>query len=152
MENPFKQIVRFNKEAGLLDRPFDPVLENRHLIEEALEGFDLDLVARKQTGYITGDKITAQSLAAWLLSGQTGESITEAELLDKACDAVVFAVGTMAKLGLNHAQITRALNTVMQANLTKLKDPVMGSDGKLGKSGDFVGPETKLQEILDSRV
>lgn len=151
MENPFKQILRFNKEAGLLDRPFDPVLENRHLIEEALEGFDLGLVARK-AAYITEDKLTAQSIAAWLLSGQTGESITEVELLDKACDAVVFAVGTMAKLGLNHAQITRALNTVMQANLTKLKDPVMGSDGKLGKSGDFVGPETKLQEILDSRV
>ena len=151
MENPFKQILRFNKEAGLLDRPFDPVLENRHLIEEALEGFDLDLVARK-AAYITEDKLTAQSIAAWLLSGQTGESITEVELLDKACDAVVFAVGTMAKLGLNHAQITRALNAVMQANLTKLKDPVMGSDGKLGKSGGFVGPETKLQEILDSRV
>ena len=76
--------------------------------------------------------------------------LSDVDRLDKACDAVVFAIGSMAKLGLNPQQITQSLNIVMEANMAKLK---MGKDehGKLLKPAGFTGPEPKLQALLDSR-
>ena len=37
MENPFKSIYKFNKEAGLLEKGYSDFLEPSFLIEEALE-------------------------------------------------------------------------------------------------------------------
>ena len=78
-------------------------------------------------------------------------NIPDVDRLDKACDAVVFAIGSMAKLGLTPAQIIEAMNIVTEANLQKLSMP-KDEHGKLTKPANFVGPETKLQAILDKRV
>ena len=55
----------------------------------------------------------------------------------------------MAKLGLTPAQILEAMNIVTEANLQKLSMP-KDEHGKLTKPANFVGPETKLQALLDS--
>ena len=78
------------------------------------------------------------------------KSISDVDRLDKACDAVVFAVGSMAKLGLNAQQITKALNIVMKANNQKLSMP-KDEHGRLMKPDSFVGPEAELQKLLDER-
>lgn len=75
--------------------------------------------------------------------------ITDVARLDKACDAIVFAIGSMTKLGLDHHAITKALNIVNDANKQKL-DSKRDAEGKLLKPEGFVGPEVKLQELLDS--
>ena len=74
--------------------------------------------------------------------------ITDVDRLDKACDAIVFAIGSMTKLGLDHHAITKALNIVNDANKAKL-GMSRDNEGKLLKPEGFVGPEVKLQELLD---
>jgi predicted HAD superfamily Cof-like phosphohydrolase len=75
--------------------------------------------------------------------------VSDVDRLDKACDAVVYAIGSIAKLGLDHHGITKALNIVNAANKAKLGMP-RDEHGKLLKPDNFVGPEAQLQELLDS--
>ena len=77
-------------------------------------------------------------------------NISDVDRLDKACDAVVFAIGSMAKLRLSPDQINRAMRAVTDANLQKLTMP-KDAQGKLMKNPDFIGPEARLQLILDER-
>ena len=60
----------------------------------------------------------------------------------------MFAIGSMTKLGLDHHAITKALNIVNDANKAKL-GMSRDAEGKLLKPEGFVGPEVKLQELLD---
>lgn len=157
MLNPIKQIYDFNLKAGLLEKGYDDFLESSFQIEEALEGFNslehLGKLLTKDDSYCgTSPKELSRIIVAATLDKELSgyEDITDVDRLDKACDAVVFAVGSMAKLGLNPNQITRALNAVMNSNLAKLSMP-KDSYGKLTKPDDFIGPESKLQKILDER-
>lgn len=79
------------------------------------------------------------------------KGITDVDRLDKACDSVVYAIGSMAKLGLSAQEITQALNIVMDKNLEKLKNKQYDAEGKLLKDFSFVGPEAQLQALLDKR-
>lgn len=150
MENPIKLIHRFNKEAGLLDKTYSSWLESTFLVEEALEGFDVSHL-ESLVPFDEGS-INPKTLSRHIL-GEANEYTTlpEVDALDKSCDAAIFAIGSMAKLGLTPAMITEALNIVMQSNLQKLKDRQYDSKGKLGKNDNFVGPEEKLQALLDRR-
>ena len=148
MNNPIKEIYRFNQQAGLLENGYDDFLESSFQIEEALEGFEgslwrLDLPVRHNQ-----PKEVSRYLVGRVSQGIG--TLSDVDRLDKACDAVVFAVGSMAKLGLNPQQITKALNVVMKANFQKLSMP-KDEHGKLTKPSDFTGPEADLQKILDER-
>lgn len=158
MENPIKLIHKFNKEAGLIDQGYSDFLESSYQIEEALEGFSnlphlamQVMIEDSVTGYST---YTPKDISRGIVGlatyneGEPIEPLSDVDRLDKACDAVVFAVGSMAKLGLNAQEITKALNIVMHANFAKLKCP-KDEFGKLTKPDDFVGPEPELQKILD---
>lgn len=163
MESPIELIHRFNVEAGLLEKGYDDFLESSFQIEEALEGFPvaalLPILENSHPQYSQqphyGD-VKAKHVARAVMTHATDplkgtySQLSDVDRLDKACDSVVFAVGSMAKLGLSPEQITRALNTVMHANFSKLAMP-KDSFGKLMKPDNFVGPEDKLQEILDER-
>ena len=152
MENPIKQIHKFNHQAGLVEKGYDDFLEASFQVEEALEGFPLyslcDALGKPHDQFAY-----PKDMARYLLSktqGVSGTELSDVDRLDKACDAVVFAVGSMTKLGLTPQQITRALNVVMKANFQKLSMP-KDEFGKLTKPSNFVGPEVELQRILDER-
>ena len=152
MESPIKQIVLFNQRAGLLDKGYDDFLESSFQIEEALEGFDLNSFGDTDIPFDETEdgpkELSRQIVKLAMNSGN--ENISDVDRLDKACDAVVYAVGSMAKLGLNAQQITKALNIVMKANNAKLGCP-KDEYGKLMKPDNFPNPEPELQKLLDSR-
>lgn len=152
MENPIKQIVKFNLDAGLLDYGYDDFRESSFQIEEALEGFDcsqlatiLDAVSAKPRDVSRAILTIAESTQSTIHPQQ----LTNVQRLDKACDAVVFGVGSMAKMGLSATDIVAALNIVMRANRAKLGCP-RDAFGKLCKPDNFPHPEPALQQLLDN--
>ena len=143
------EIYSFNQQAGLLDKPYNDFLESSFQIEEALEGFDLPVLI-EELGLRIDSNNSAKGISRSILESQEEVVISDVERLDKAIDAIVFAVGSIAKLKLNPEQIERAISVVTQANLQKLSMP-KDEFGKLQKPADFVGPEVELQKILDER-
>ena len=153
MLNPIKEIVKWQRDTGNAAKPYVDSLESSFQIEEALEGFtDLFELAKVLS---RSDKVTVKSespkdlsRAIIALASTEYDDISNVERLDKACDAIIFAIGSMAKLGLDHHAITKALNIVNDANKAKL-GMSRDAEGKLLKPEGFVGPEVKLQELLD---
>lgn len=150
MVNPIKQIYDFNQKANLLVGYTD-CLEDSMVIEECLENHS-SLSSLGKLFHLSPEDSTPKQLSRDIVATSHNRDLPIADIdrLDKACDKAILAIGSMAKLGLNPNQITRALNTVMQANLSKLSSPT-DSTGKLTKPADYVGPEAKLQLILDER-
>ena len=153
MLNPIKEIVKWQRDTGNAAKPYNDFLESSFQIEEALEGFtDLFELAKVLS---RSDKITVKSespkdlsRAIIALASTEYDDISNVERLDKACDSIIFAIGSMTKLGLDHHAITKALNIVNDANKAKL-GMSRDAEGKLLKPEGFVGPEVKLQELLD---
>lgn len=159
MENPIKRIVQFNQQANLIEPGYNDFLESSFLIEEALEGFhDLSNLAKQVlvedavTGYdaYTPKEVSRAIVSLTRMDGQVTEFLSDVQRLDKACDAAIYAIGSIAKLGLNAQQITQALNIVMNANFKKLNGP-KDEFGKQLKPEGWVGPEAELQALLDKR-
>lgn len=151
MQDFITSIHEFNKLAGLLDQPLDDYREASFIIEEALEGFDLQKLAHFLHSDGQTPKTVARSIVAYCRESQSGmypTQLTDVERLDKACDAIVFAFGYIFKLGLTPEQASRALSIVMAANMQKLTMP-RDNYGKLMKSDNFEGPEAKLQQLLE---
>ena len=152
-----QQIYDFNKQAGLLEKGYDDFLESSFQIEEALEGFG-DLPYLQVRLHSEGEhyeelcnpKEISRQIVRLAEMDSKPTNIPDVDRLDKACDAVVFAIGSMAKLGLTPDQIVEAMNIVTEANLQKLSNIKIDSSGKLLKDSSFIGPETKLQALLDS--
>ena len=136
-------IYQFNEQAGLLEQGYNDFSEPAYQIEEALEGFE---IAQGFTVHLD----TPKEMSRTIVRAQGPFIGTDVDRLDKAIDAIVFAVGSIAKLGLTPPQIREAIEIVTTANLQKLSMP-KDEFGKLTKPADFVGPETKLQELLDRR-
>ena len=136
-------IYQFNEQAGLLEQGYNDFSESAYQIEEALEGYE---IAHGFTVHLD----TPKEMARTIVRAQGPFIGTDVDRLDKAIDAIVFAVGSIAKLGLTPPQIREAIEIVTTANLQKLSMP-KDEFGKLTKPADFVGPETKLQELLDRR-
>ena len=155
--NFVQAIYDFNVQAGLLSRGYDDFLESSFQIEEALEGFpNLQNLANILTDEEAEDRVrddaSPKNISRAIVQYVTGDTpISDVDRLDKAIDAIVFAIGSIAKLGLSPAQITRAIDVVTQANLQKLSMP-KDEHGKLMKPANFVGPEAQLQSILDERT
>ena len=146
-----QQIYDFNQQAGLLDQPLDDYREASFTIEEALEGFNTsELAAAVESASNTPKDISRAIVALCKTSCETmyPAQLSRIERVDKACDAIVFAVGYLAKCGLTVAQIHAALNIVMEANLQKLSMP-RDSFGKLMKPANFIGPEERLAQLLE---
>ena len=153
MINPIKDIVKWQKDAGNLDKPYDDFLESSFQIEEALEGFNPEFIILSMheavisnfNGDITSPKDVSRHLVSTALTSDC--NITDVDRLDKACDSVVYAIGSMAKLGLDHHGITKALNIVNNANKAKL-GMARDKHGKLLKPTNFTGPEAELAKLL----
>jgi len=156
MLNPIKEIYKFNKEAGLLEKGYYDAQESAYPIEEMLEGFEdiqsiafmlkMDRKYPSDANEVNHPKEVSRELVK-LAGNFVG---TDVDRLDKHLDAIVFNFGSIFKLGLTPQEAMNALNIVMQANMQKLK---VGQDemGKQMKPEDFVGPEEQLQKLLDKR-
>lgn len=149
MLNAIKEIAKWQQDAGNASKPYDDFLESSFQIEEALEGFNNYKFSEFfcELTKESSPKDISRILVATATMG--GAHISDVERLDKACDAIVYAIGSMTKLGLDHHAITKALNIVNEANKAKLGMP-RDAEGKLLKPDNFVGPEVKLQALLDS--
>ena len=161
----FDLVYDFNDKAGLIEAGYDDFRESAFQVEEAIENFSLESVRTKlenshpyYSQYPSYEPATAKDVARALLlhctkpvDGST-YSITDVDRLDKACDAIIFAIGSMAKLGLSPEQMRQALDTVAKANLAKLSMP-KDEHGKLMKPVDWeqYAPEVQLQAILEQR-
>ena len=156
--NFVQQIYDFNQQAGLLDKGYDDCLESSFQIEEALEGFPARniLMLSQKLGIASESPKEVSRVISLISRGYPSEAcyeikqISDVDRLDKSIDAIVYAIGAIAKLGLNVEQIHRAISAVTEANLQKLSCP-KDEFGKLTKPTAFVGPEVKLQAILDER-
>lgn len=161
MENPIKAIYKWQVEAGLADRPYDDFLESSFQIEEALEGFDNEAVGVLQQAmedkspefsqtpsYVYSPKLASRAVMLYI--EDKSKPLSDVDRFDKAIDAIVFAIGSMAKLGLTPQQIQKGILVVNQANMQKLGMPV-DEHGKKIKPEGFVGPEEQLQKILSER-
>ena len=137
-------IYQFNEQAGLLEQGYNDFSESAYQIEEALENYE---IAQGFTVHLD----TPKEMSRTIVRAQGPFIGTDVDRLDKAIDAIVFAVGSIAKLGLTPPQIREAIEIVTTANLQKLSNIKVDSNGKLLKDSNFIGPETKLQELLDRR-
>ena len=146
----FDLVYDFNDKAGLIKAGYSDFRESAFQIEEALEGFNIAELSRNITDYRYPTD-SAKELARYILADErfTG---TDVDRLDKACDAIIFAIGSMAKLGLSPEQMRQALDTVANANRAKLSMP-KDEHGKLMKPVDWeqYAPEVQLQAILEQR-
>ena len=136
-------IYQFNEQAGLLEQGYNDFSESAYQIEEALEGYE---IAQGFTVHLD----TPKEMSRTIVRAQGPFIGTDVDRLDKAIDAIVFAVGSIAKLGLTPPQIREAIEIVTTANLQKLSMP-KDEFGKLTKPANFVGPEVELQLLLDKR-
>jgi hypothetical protein len=148
LENPIKAIYRWQKDAGNLGNPYDDFLESSFQIEEALEGFELEWSLDLPSSTNRNAKELSRSIVETFIPK---EPLTDVDRFDKAIDAVVFAIGSMAKLGLTPQQIQKGLLVVNHYNMQKLGMP-RDEHGKLMKPEGFVGPEEELQKILAQRT
>ena len=159
MLNPIKEIVKWQRDAGNAAKPYDDFLESSFQIEEALEGFNTDnlyrvlLESESRASNEVPQENTPKELSRALVNTTdwSTSDISDVDRLDKACDAVVFAIGSMAKLGLDHHAITKALNIVNDANKAKL-GMSRDAEGKLLKPDNWekYSPEPLLQKLLDT--
>ena len=138
-------IYQFNKQAGLLEQGYNDFSETAYQIEEALEGYE---IAHGFTVHLD----TPKEMSRTIVRAQGPFVGTDVDRLDKAIDAIVFAVGSIAKLGLTPTQIREAIEIVTTANLQKISMP-KDEFGKLTKPADWeqYAPEKELQLILDRR-
>lgn len=151
MKAVLESIRAFNEKAGLLTG-YNEAREASYLIEEALEGFDLTLLKSKLFPYDAEAQVTSYTAKDCgrqiaRLATLKPSSTTRVDKVDKACDAIVFAVGSMFKLGLTVEQVVQALTIVTEANLTKLGG-TLDSEGKLTKPETFIPPEEQLLALL----
>ena len=156
MENPFKSIYKFNKEADLLSKPYSDFLEPSFLIEEALE----DLPTLKSLGQVISinsenPKEIARQIVSIAGGNNTTKPLTDLQRFDKHIDAIVYAVGGAYKLGLSPQQLEAGIAAVMHSNTKKIG---AGKDehGKALKPDNWPEIEAeqvkKLQAILDKRA
>jgi predicted HAD superfamily Cof-like phosphohydrolase len=161
MTNPIKDIVKFNKEAGLLESGYSHSREPAYLIEEAMESFPqykIDELANRvqMNSQVTVSNVSQKDLSRLIIDLiiDKENQPSDLELFDKHIDAFVYTVGSMAKLGLSPQQIEAGIHAVMHSNFKKLGSK-KDDQGKLGKPDNWLEIEAeqnaKLQKILDQR-
>lgn len=162
MKNPIQAIIDFNAKAGFITGAnnfsnFNDTKESAYLIEEALEPYQVEHLASlfelaKHTAEYT--KNPQREVAKVILANtDVAEVPTKVQLVDKYIDAIIYAVGSLGKMGLTHQDITAALNIVTEANVKKTLNPVYDDEGKLLKPADWdkYDPEYRLINLIQKR-
>lgn len=162
MKNPIQAILDFNAKAGFITGAnnfsnFNDTKESAYLIEEALEPYQVEHLASlfelaKHTAEYTKNpqRVVAKAILA---NTDVAEVPTKVQLVDKYIDAIIYAVGSLGKMGLTHQDVTAALNIVTEANVKKTLNPVYDDEGKLLKPADWdkYDPEYRLINLIQKR-
>lgn len=162
MKNPIQAIIDFNVKAGFIDETknftnFNDFKESAYLVEEALEPYGVDYLAdnfelmKTTPEYL---KNPQREVAKAILANTDVATVpTKVQLVDKYVDAIIYAVGSLGKMGLTHQDISAAINIVTEANMKKTLNPVYDDDGKLLKPADWdkYDPEYKLLNLINKR-
>ena len=152
------EVYAWQVNAGNAEKPYDDLLEASFQIEEALEGMpfvgDLAEVLSVPSDLPKLENHVSRAIVGYALDG-TGDFVTsgvvsDLERFDKALDAIVFAIGSIAKLKLSADDLKEGLRIVNNANVQKLGCP-RDQEGKLLKPEGFIEPQPELQKILDRR-
>ena len=162
MTNPIQKVIEFNTKAGFITKDnnfsnFRDVKESAYLIEEALEPYGVDYLADSFELMKTTPEYlkNPQREVAKAILANTDVAVvpTKVQLVDKYVDAIIYAVGSLGKMGLTHQDISAAINIVTEANMKKTLNPVYDDDGKLLKPADWdkYDPEYKLLNLIDKR-
>lgn len=146
MLNPIKEIVKWQIESGNSDLEYSDFSQSAYQIEEALEGFNLPSNSMSLSS--TNPRQMSKDIMTWVTNDPDFEPSSDVSRFDKACDAMIYAIGAMTELGLGAQEITMGLLAVNNANKQKL-GAKRDNKGKLLKPVDFIGPEQELQSILD---
>lgn len=162
MKNPIQAIIDFNAKAGFITGAnnfsnFNDTKESAYLIEEALEPYQVEHLASlfelaKHTAEYTKNP-QREVAKAILTNTDVAEVPTKVQLVDKYIDAIIYAVGSLGKMGLTHQDITAALNIVTEANVKKTLNPIYDDEGKLLKPADWdkYDPEYRLINLIQKR-
>ena len=152
--NIVQDIYTFNEKANLLSGGMDSFMETAYILEEAIEGYeDVFNMPEDPKAPVVTARTWAISFLNQVKDAKEARNLpmpTEVAELDKAIDGAVFNIGKMAKMGLTVDQILEAFAVVSEANMSKLDGP-KDELGKQLKPEGWVGPEDKLQAILDAR-
>ena len=140
MINNIKGIHAWNRDSGQLDKPENRTLESSMLLEEVFEGLG-----------IRNAKAEARAFVAATHSRDDINPVSDVGWLDHLCDIEFILHGSKCKMGLSPQQDTAATQAVLVANNQKLQAG-QDAEGKQQKPEGFVGPEAKLQKILDERT
>ena len=151
-----QSIYDWNRQAGLLNKPYSDELESSMLIEEALEGsYNMDQLAivLNEPGYEKIEytpKAVARAISSIAYHDEFHADMSEVDRFDKHLDSIFINFGSLFKLGLTVEEAMIGLAVVTRANQAKLGHG-QDSNGKQIKPTNFVGPEPQLQQILDER-
>lgn len=138
-------VFRFNREVVKIgDRPLYPLpLSETRWLRGALE---------EEAGELE------EALEPPIRLGGSGSPVVDPEVarealvaqVDACGDAVIFALGGLARLGLTEEQATRCLLAIMAANFEKKAGVKPGREGAADaiKPEGWVGPEARIRQIL----
>lgn len=109
--NMFQKIVTWNRERGLLEKPFNHEKEVSFIIEELLESAG------------DHDSITARAQAEEIAATITNTEYFDPEkAVDAFADIIVFATGAIAKLGYNPDQVMEEVHKEISSRTGTLID------------------------------
>jgi len=155
--NIIEEICKINDEVWDNKKgTYDDRLEAAYQIEEALEGLIIEGREKQFRHPYLNDffgsaspKLMSRILIDNIIEPEPGEEMSDVERADKHLDSIYYNIGSLYKLGMNAQDIVDALQVVHNANVAKSgqKD----ERGKVKKPENFVGPEQKIEEILDRR-
>ena len=107
-----KRIVKWNKERGLIEKGFNQKTEIAHIIEELMEstGKEDSLSAREM----------AEKRAEEILGGS--ENNNKEEIVDAFADIIVFATGSIVKLGYDPEKVMDEVLKEIESRTGKMID------------------------------
>lgn len=125
--NMFQKIVEWNRERGLLDKPFNHPKEVSFIVEELLESAG------------NHDSITARAKAEKIATDITDPEYFDTEkAVDAFADIIVFATGAIAKLGYHPDKVMDEVYKEINSRSGKLVDGKFVKDPQATKyTADF---------------
>lgn len=99
--DPIKEIIRFQVDRGLDQKPYTPENEHANLVEELFEslGFDVPKENRDKLLLRWMEFVSSAAIDNIALRDDEFTELRVDDIVDAYCDIVVFSIGALMKLG-----------------------------------------------------